>query len=458
MEQLCSPLPDPEAGFRFLLVSRVRLETANGRRVTEVVRRLAAEVHVDLTGARRTVGVRTLFRWLAAYDAKGFAGLRRKERSCTESSTVLPEKLLRFAKEEKEEDPQASVPELLRRARALGIVAPDVRIDRSTLYRALLRMGVSTKRRKAPGGREQRRFAWPHRMQLVLADGKHFRAGVERLARVALFYLDNATRMGLDVVVGTSESTVLFLGGLHLVLRRYGKMVVLYLDGGPGFVSDDTATVLGNLGIHLVIGTANYPEGHGAIERFNRTAKASVLRHLAGRPDVDPDPGALTLRLRHWLRTVYNRTPHEFLDQVTPEERFLADERPLSFPESGEDLAARFFVSETRKVSGDHVVSLDGVGYETPTGYAGTRVTLYRHAVEGTVHLLHEGRLVRLFPVDLERNARDRRGREADEPPPARPTRGAADIAFTNDFGPVVDTDGGFEDPREEEDEEEEER
>jgi putative transposase len=442
---------DPEAAFRFLLVSRVRAETGAGRPVSETVRRVAAETHVDFAGARRRVGARTLFRWLAAWDEKGLAGLARKPRKGTEGSTVLPEELLRFAKQEKEDDPQASVPELIGRARALGIVGEDVPIDRSTLYRALRRMGVTTKRRKKSGGREKRRFAWPHRMQLVLADGKHFRVGPKRLKRVALFYLDDATRMGLDVVVGTSESTVLFLTGLHLVLRRYGKFVVVYLDGGPGFVSEDTARVLGHLEIHLVIGTERYPEGHGAVERFNRTAKAGVLRHLDGRPDVDADPGALTLRLRHWLRALYNRSPHEFLDGATPEQRFLADERALRLPKSDEDLDSRFFVTETRKVSEDHLVPFDGVDYETPAGHAGTRVTLYRHVLRGTVHLLREGRLVKLQPVDLAENAKDRRARKARELPPAAPTRGAADIAFTNDFGPVVDADGGFTDPTEKE-------
>ena len=451
MEQDFDLVTDPQAAFRFLLVSRVRAETGAGRPVTETVRRVAAQTHVDFSGARRRVAARTLFRWLAAWDEEGLAGLARKPRKLTEGSTVLPEKLLHFAKREKEDDPQASVPELIRRARMLGIVEEGVPLDRSTLYRALRRMGVTTKRRKTSGGREKRRFAWPHRLQLVLADGKHFRVGPKRLKRVALFYLDNATRMGLDVIVGTSESTVLFLTGLHLVLRRYGKPVVVYLDGGPGFVSEDTARVLGHLGTHLVIGTRRYPEGHGAVERFNRTAKAGVLRHLDGRPDVDPAPGALTLRLRHWLRTVYNRSPHEFLDGATPEQRFLADERPLRLPRSDEDLDARFFVTETRKVSKDHLVPLDGVDYETPAGHADTRVTLYRHVLRGTVHLLHEGRLVKLHPVDLAENAKNRRARKAKELPPAAPTRGAADLAFTSDFGPVVNADGGFTDPTEKE-------
>ena len=440
---------DPEALFRFLLVSRVRVETGDGRPVSHAVRRVAEEVHLDFNGARRTAGIRTLYRWLKAYDEAGILGLVPKARETTLSSVILDEDLLLFAKNEKKVDPKASVPEIIRRARALGIIRPGMRVDRTTLYRALRRMGVSTRRTKTPAERDQRRFAWPHRMQMLLSDGKYFRVGAKRLRRVAVFYLDDATRMGLDVVVGTSENTTIFLTGLFLVVRRFGKADILYLDRGPGFKSQDTAVVAANLKFHLVIGEKAYPQGHGAIERFNRTAKEDVLRHLDGRPDVDPDPGALTLRLRHWLRTVYNRKPHEFLDGATPEDRFLKDKKPLRLPKSEEDLSSRFFVTEWRTVGNDHVVPLSSINYETPAGHARTRVPLYRHVLDGTVHMLHEGRLIRLHPVDPALNARSRRARKAAELPPIGPTRSAADIAFANDFRPVVDPDGGFSDQTE---------
>jgi len=57
--------------------------------------------------------------------------------------------------------------------------------------------------RRVPAKQEadQRRFAYPHRMMMVLADGKHFRAGPARKRVVAPFFLDDASRFGLGVVV-----------------------------------------------------------------------------------------------------------------------------------------------------------------------------------------------------------------------------------------------------------------
>ena len=51
------------------------------------------------------------------------------------------------------------------------------------------------------------------------------------------------------------------------------------------------------LEMHLVLGTAGYPEGHGKIEKFHQTTWTGVLRGLC-RPEIDPEPRALELRLQ----------------------------------------------------------------------------------------------------------------------------------------------------------------
>jgi hypothetical protein len=45
--------------------------------------------------------------------------------------------------------------------------------------------------------------------------------------------------VGLAAVVGTSETTERFLHGLHTTISRWGRMKALYLDRGPGFISED---------------------------------------------------------------------------------------------------------------------------------------------------------------------------------------------------------------------------
>jgi transposase InsO family protein len=436
----------PEALLRYAVISQVRAREIAGEKLVHAVHAVTGVQHFTLDGDLLLVGKRSIYRWLAAFRDRGMAGLEDAPRPRCEGSHVLDPSLLTFIATQKQADPRASLPEILRRARTLGVLAPDEKVDRCTVWRAARRLGLETKRRKKLRDRDSRRFMYPHRMQMLLCDGKHFRAGSTRARRVALFFLDDATRRGLHVVVGTSESTSLFLRGLYETVRLHGFMDLAYLDRGPGFASDDTGEVVARLGVAWILGEAGYPPARGAIERFNRTAEAALLRHFDGRPDVDPDCGALELRLRHWLRETYDVTPHEGLDGESPRARWEKDARPLRFPESDADLRARFVVHVTRRVSADHVVSFEGVDYEVPRGHAGEQVTLHHRLLSDTLAVLHEGRLVELAPVDLAANAtagRARPGKPVDDPEAILPPS-AADLAFQRDFGPVVGPDGGF--------------
>jgi len=437
-----------EALFRFQVVSHVVASMRSGIRRANAVRAAAAQSWLQLSGGLRAVGKRTIYRWLAAYETGGLVALEPTPRKRIESS-VVPDKLMRFVAAQKRQDVVASIPEILRRARQLGIVDANTPFDRSTVYRAAKRADISVVRRKGPTERDTRRFAYAHRLDCVLCDGKHFRAGVQRAKRVALFFLDDATRYGLHVVVGTSESASLFLRGLYEMVCHHGLMQIVYMDHGPGFIADASFEVIGNLGGLLIHGESSYPEGHGKIERFNRTAKAQLLRGLDRRPDVDSSCPALELRRSHYLRQCYNPMPHESLGQDTPHERFFADEKPLSFPESDDDLRGRFVIHLERTSSKDPIVSIDGIAYEVPRGLADQKLVIHHRLLPNSYAVRADGKLVDLHPVDLVANARDRRGRHAsaaddsDGPLP----KSAADLAFEHDFRPVVTADGGLSDP-----------
>jgi putative transposase len=441
--------PSSEALARYLVVSQVLAQQHLGLCRAAALAAVAAVPHPDAAGVLRRRCTRTLQRWLRDYEHDGLAGLEPHRRAPSIASRAVPTALVTFAGEQKRLDPAASLPELVRRARELGILTPEQPVDRTTLWRVCQRAGVELGRRKSAATRDSHRFAYPHRMDLVLCDGKHFRAGATRHKRVALFFLDDATRLGLHVVVGTSEHCGLFLRGLYELIRRHGFMSIVYLDRGPGFIADDTAEIIAKLGALLILGEGRYPEGHGKIERFNRSALAQVLRGFDRRPDVDADCGALELRLAHFLRELYNHAPHESLEQRTPFERFSADTRALRFPEDDAALRARFVVHLERRVTNDHVVSVDGVAYEVPRGHAGAKVVLHRRVLDGSLLVPHQGRLVVLHPVDLARNATTPRARPAQ--PDASTTHplppSAADLRFARDLRPVVGPDGGFSDP-----------
>lgn len=436
-----------EALFRYQVVSEVRARLVLGKPRARAMAEVLALAHQDLRGRGRRLSARTLYRWFAAFALHGPRGLEPDRREPIAGSTVLSAELLDFLKLEKALDERASIPELLRRARLKGVIAQDEPIDRTSVWRALKRMGVKLTRPGRLQDRDMRRFAHPHRMRMVLADGKHFRAGVTRAKRVSLVFLDDSTRMGLDLLVGSSETPELFLTGLDATVRRHGLMQALFLDNGAGFIADDTIAVVAHLKVALIHGTAGYPEGHGKIEKFNQRFGNDCLRQLDGACDVDPDAGALTLRLGHWLHKVYNHIPHEGIGGQTPEERWSGDPHPLHFPEDRAWLDDAFVIRCKRTVSKDNVLKHGGQIYEVPRGHAGERIVLSRHILDqDALSILHDGRQVRLHPVDLATNAYARRARPTSLPTssdtPSPPT--AASLAFEADFNPVVDADGGY--------------
>ena len=251
----------------------------------------------------------------------------------------------------------------------------------------------------------------------------------------------------IHVVVGTSETAVLFLRGFYGVLQRVGRMDIVYFDNGSGFSADASHAVISGLDIGHVHGTAGYPPGRGKIERFNQTAQEAILRHLT-RDDVDPDCTSLELRLAHYLAEVYNTQSHSSLHGMSPQEAFLRDDRPLRPYPDADALRQKFFVEEERLVSNDHIISVDSVWYEVPRGLAGKRVMVARDVfVPSHLRLDHEGRSIRLREVDLNANARTRRSGARPAPPDPSPTTGsaatrAADLALA----PITQLDGGFSD------------
>jgi len=436
-----------QALLRYRVVSHVLARISAGLDTPAAIREiLGLAQHDPVLGHPVRLSERTVYRWLRAFEQGGLEGLEPDPRRKILDSQVLSARMLGFLRQQKQEDPVASVPELIERARLRGVLGEDEPISRTSVWRACRRLGLPLTRPRRAEQRDMRRFAYAHRMQMVLADGKHFRAGRERRRRLALTFLDDASRFGLAVLVGTSETTELFLQTLRRVLLRYGLMAALFLDRGPGFRSDDTVAVLAKLGIHLILGTAAYPEGHGKIERFNRTLWERALRGLDGHPEVDTDPAALSLRLGHWLEHLYNHYPHEGLGGQSPAQRWSADSRSLAFPASHEALEASFLITHRRRVSADNVVSYEGVAYEIPRGHAEARITLSRHLLqENRLSILHEGRTVFLKPVDLEANAYARRARPDPQPtasPSAQTT--AAHRAFQDEFDPIVAPDGSY--------------
>jgi transposase InsO family protein len=435
------PFDEDEALARYLVVAQVRAAVEAGQSKTATVREVAGRTHLGLRSQPRRYGERTVWRWMADWEQLGLEGLAPA--SLEPRGSSLPPRLLDLLAEQKKDDPEVSIPEVIRIARASGVIAEEEPVDRTTLWRQCRRAGLSTLRRRAKAREVQRPWRFAHRMHCVLADGKFFRAGGARAKRVAIVFLDNASRFVLAVVVGTAESAALALRGLRKVIRRWGLMSCLYVD--LGFDAKDLARATAALRIALILGTKSYPEGRGALERFNRTMNEQLLCGWPANPAIDPELLALERRVEHWATEQYNHTPHEGLAGETPSQRFHADSRPLRVPESQAAVDEAFQASFSRRVTNHNCISFESTLWEMPLGHRGDWVTVYRNMITGALEILHDGKRVALKPANLTRNAHSDRGAI---PPPAddqnRSRTTAADIAWERDHPPLTDDEGNY--------------
>jgi transposase InsO family protein len=341
------------------------------------------------------------------------------------------------------------VPELIKRAEASGLFCDEQPFSRSTVWRWLQSLNLPHSRTRSRED-NSRRFARVNRMALVLCDGKHFRAGINRDKRVAIVFLDDATRMVLHVVVGTSENKLLFLRGLFELILKFGLMKSLYMDHGSAFTSADTASVLGNLNVNLILSTVNYPEGRGKIERFNRTLQEAVLRYFPANPAVNTNCRSLELEINHWVDEFYNRKIHSsFKDKKSPLDQFTAEHQPeLVYPDERE-LHSAFILNYRRRVSRDNVINFNGHYFEMPSGYARQNVTVSHKLLLQELCFWQKDMEIRLSEVDIERNAHTKRAKTELKPDSNQDNdymkvKTAARMRFEKDFAPLTDKDGGY--------------
>ncbi len=82
--------PSDDALFRYQVLSQVLLREQNGQPRSEAIAAVAAGEHITADRKLRQVSCRSIYRWLAAYESQGFAGLLPAARAHIEDSVVLP--------------------------------------------------------------------------------------------------------------------------------------------------------------------------------------------------------------------------------------------------------------------------------------------------------------------------------------------------------------------------------
>jgi putative transposase len=388
----------------------------------------------------RTYSIPTLERWLYAYRANGLQGLRPQPRSdrgfAQELSLELRELLLNIRREH----PDASVPLILKTLVEEGRIEQD-KVSEPTVRR--LYAAHHLRRRAAkPEGEPKTRLRWQAERPNALWHGDvcHL-TGCSVAGKVTPLrihgMLDDASRYVVALEAHYTEKETEMLALCVDAWRRHGKPDTLYLDNGATYRGDLLKVACARLEITLLHARPYDPEARGKMERFWGTLRRGCLNFLGSVASL----AEINATLQAFLDKRYHCAPHAGLLGKTPEKVYAA--RPAR-DSVVDEKALRIALTERtrRRVSGDNIVSIDGVLWQLDQGYLAGQIV---HVVQCFVAPQEppwvevEGKRLVLHPVDPEANAR--RKRPARGPVAERPSR-PVDFLPTRVLRRSKDTDG----------------
>ena len=352
-----------------------------------------------IPGSRRTsVKVETIRSWLKKYRQNGFDALMPKERADKGRARKMPVEVADVLLALKEDKPELTVPLVIKKARSSGLVADDIRLPESTVYKLFARHGLNKKKLTDSTGKDLRRFSFQDAGELWMSDVMHGPAVKNEHGRNRKTYLialiDDATRVMPFAAFAISENTTAFMEVFEQSIMRRGIPQRLFVDNGSAFRSQHLSLVCAKLGITLIHARPYHAAAKGKIERWFRTVRMQLLPML-----TDEDKQSLTAINRALWRYVemeYHRSPHRSLGE-TPLDRWAGVGQKVRYPEPGVDLDDLFLFETKRKVQKDQTISLNGMAYEVDASLVGETVTLrYNPANQGKIiKVCHNNRFVR---------------------------------------------------------------
>jgi putative transposase len=330
---------------------------------------IAAQVHRDADGRAFRVTTRTLYRWLAAWRAQGFEGLKPSGRRDAGTFKTDPA-VLEFAAALRREAPARSavhITEVIARTRGQ-------QVHPRTLQRFFTANGLERARLEGRS-RAFGRFEAAACGDLWIADAWDGPPVGELGGRHAQLFsvIDDHARLICHGGFYPDVAERSFQSCLRTAIARRGIPRRLYVDNGAAFASGQLKLICARLGIAVVHSKPYRPQGRGKKERFYRT----VAEQFA--VEIDAVGVATLAELNRWwagwVEQHYHQRVHTGTGQ-TPLERWTAGVNDIFAAPDTAALAAAFRWSATRTVTKTATVSLHGNHYTVDPTLVGYRVEL----------------------------------------------------------------------------------
>ena len=324
------------------------------------------------------ISERTLRRYLAQYQAEGFAGLKPKDRNPRRSEDTIPPEILEQAILLRRQVPRRSVAQIIQILEWEGLVEPG-QIRRSTLQDKLAERGYSTRQMRMyaeTGGRAVRRFQKRHRNQLWTSDIKYGpylpigKDGAKKQVYLVTFS-DDATRAVMHGEFYPTLDQVIVEDCFRQAIQKFGAPTAVFFDNGKQYRTKWMSRACSKMGIRLLFARPYAPESKGKIEKYHQMVDNFLAEAALEKPQ---SLDRLNELFWVWLEECYQNKPHSALENnMSPVAAYNGDSQPIRFLDA-DTIADAFLHCEERKVDKSGCISFESKKYEVGLCFIGCKV------------------------------------------------------------------------------------
>ena len=360
---------DQQALIRYTLIAPLLDETLDPAKRSSLRRKIAEESRVS---------ERSLYRYVAAYHEKGFAGLKpvAGERSL---SKKLPENYLR-------------------------IVEQAIQLKKEVPRRSVEQINFILEQEKRESS--SKRFCKPHRMMLLQGDIKYgCKLPIGKNGAMVQTYLSSAiddhSRYVIQSQFYDNQEESIVEDTFRKVILKAGKFDTAYFDNGSQYVAKQLKLSLAKLGITVRHAPVRSGKSKGKMEKFHQVADAFLrevkIHKIKTLEELNSYWGM-------YLEEYYHKTSHEGIREyyeslgasvpaggITPLQEWNRDSRALIFLDTSV-VAEAFLHHEQRLVDKGACISFQGRKYETRPALIGFKVEIsYDPAAPETITVHYPG-------------------------------------------------------------------
>jgi putative transposase len=366
------------AAFRFGVIAPVVQRNLHPGERYALLRELSEQSYKIPYSEKTKISIRSLERYLQAYENGGFEGLKPKGREKKGSLRTLDPTILRRAIELRRELPSRSVDTIIRLLELEGKVPQGV-IKSRTLSRYFQEQGWGKKDMDRKVAKVFRHFEHEESNECWQVDTQHTlylpdpKNPEKRRKAYLIAIIDDHSRRIMHAEFFFEERYPRLERCVQKAVLKYGAPRILYCDNGSVYNAKQFQVICARLGTKLIHAKPYSPESKGKIEKFFQyvdssfTGEANLLINQGKLESLQQ----LNTYLRSWLEA-YDIRVHRTTKQ-TPKQRYevnIVHVRHLT----SEHLQEIFLWEEERTVRKTSVVEIEGNSYDVDSALRGKKI------------------------------------------------------------------------------------